>query len=180
MQAHPLVHDTLQHQLDLALQVAGIAIEGAEQLSRLQLDAAKQAAEQLTDNVARLGQAQDASALLAWRGELMTQSMENTLQYARGLYEIGTQMQVQLNKVMGERADALHRTLSGQVDRFAGQAPAGADVFIQALKMGMDASAAALDSMTRAARQVADFADASVKAATTATADAVKSVTPRK
>ena len=51
---------------------------------------------------------------------------------------------------------------------------AGSDAAVNALKSSLAAPAAAVNSITKAAHQAAEFTETSVKAATAATADAVK------
>ena len=59
----------------------------------------------------------------------------------------------------------MNKNLASVVDKAVKSAPAGSDVAVTALKSTMAATSAAIDSMTKATRQVVDFTDASVRAA---------------
>jgi len=160
--------------IDTAMRVAKIALDGAERVFRLNLELTKQALEDQAANAQTVGSVKDLQDAVALRNKLAETASESLMTYSRTLYEISSQSQNELSKLVEERLASLNKNMVAAMDSAAKNAPAGADVAVQAMKSTVAATAAAVDSMTKAAKQVADFADASVKAATTATADAVK------
>ena len=70
-----------------------------------------------------------------------------------------------MSKVLESGMSTLNKNLASVVDKAVKSAPAGSDVAVTALKSTMAATTAAFDSMTKATRQVIDFTDASVRAA---------------
>ncbi|HEY9102077.1 phasin family protein [Chitinimonas sp.] len=163
-----------QQQLDLALQVARISIDSAEKLLQLQLDAAKEALDESAETAAKFADIKDPQAALAVRAELAEQTMGSMLGLSRNIYELAAQAQAELAKLGEARAGALQQSLLEGFDKFGKAGPAGSDALSSAFKSSISASQAAFDSLNKAARQVAEFADASLKAATTATTESVK------
>jgi len=63
------------------------------------------------------------------------------------------------------------------VEKATKNAPAGSDVAVTALKSTVAATTAAFDQLSKATKQVVNFADASVRAATANAASAAKTTT---
>lgn len=160
--------------IETAMRLSKIALEGAERIFRINLELTKQALEDQAGNVQALASVKDLQDAVALRNKLAETQSESLMGYSRTLYEVTSQTQAELSKLFEERLGVFNKGMVAAMDNAAKNAPAGADVAVQAMKSTVAATAAAVDSMTKAAKQVADFADASVKAATTATADAVK------
>lgn len=167
--------EILNQQLESALRIAKIGLDSSERLSKLQIDTAKQTVEEFGKVANRLGDARDLQSAITLRTELSQQVVESSLGLSRNVYELFSQTQAELSQLFEERLTAFNRAVVSGMDRAARSAPAGTDVMVSSVKSTVAATAAAVDSMTKAAKQVAEFADASVKAATTATTDAVKS-----
>ena len=66
-----------------------------------------------------------------------------------------------------------NKNVAEALDKAAKSAPAGSDVAVAAVKQAIAAANSAYDSMTKAAKQVAEIAEANVTAATNATVKAV-------
>ncbi|WP_137935704.1 phasin family protein [Chitinivorax sp. B] len=161
------------------LRLAQLSLDSSERLTKVNLDATKHALENAAENAKALVAVKDLQEAIALRNKMAETASEQVLSYTRSVYEIASQAQSELSKLVEERLTSFNKGLVTSIDKAAKSAPAGADVAVAALKSTVAATAAAVDSMTKAAKQVADFADASVKAATTATADAVKSATKK-
>ena len=70
------------------------------------------------------------------------------------------------NAVLEERVAAFQKTVVEGIDKASKNAPAGTDVAFAALKSSMAASTAAMDTMSKASKQVSTFADTAFKTAT--------------
>ena len=160
--------------IDTAMRIARIALEGAERVFRINLEVTRQTLENQSGNVQALASVKDLKDAMLLRNKLAETSSDALMNYSRTLYEVSSQTQAELSKLFEEQLASFNKNMVAAMDNAAKNAPAGADVAVQAMKSTVAATAAAVDSMTKAAKQVTDFADASVKAATTATADAVK------
>jgi hypothetical protein len=89
------------------------------------------------------------------------------------VYEIATQTQEELSKVVEGQFSEMNKNVATALDKAAKNAPAGSDVAVAAVKSAIAAANSAYDSMTKAAKQVAEIAEANVAAATNATVKAV-------
>lgn len=172
--------DLAQQQLELALNVARISLDSAERMLQLQLSAAKNTLEDSAKTAARLAEVKDPQSALAVRTELTEQAMESLLGFSREAYELAAKTQAEFTKLSEARIGSLQANLVAGFDKFGRAAPAGSDLFSSSFKSSVAASQAAFDSLNKATRQIAEFADASMKAATTATAEAVKNSTRSK
>jgi phasin family protein len=177
--ASPANPETTQQQLEVALRMAHITLDGAERLLQLQLESVKHVVEEVARNAARLADVKDVQTAMAVRAELTGQAASSILDLSRNVYEIAAQTQAELVK-QAETQFAGQRAVMGGFAQLAPFPVAGADLFGNALKSGAAATQAAYDNMTKAAKQVAEFADASLKAASTATSSAAKSTSSRK
>ncbi|TJZ73279.1 phasin family protein [Chitiniphilus eburneus] len=173
-QAQQQFADFATDQVETALRFARVTIDSLERVTKLNLDAAKNALEENAKNAKILASVKDAQEALSVRQHLAETSVEQFSAYTKSLYDITSQAQAELAKLVEERTTNFNKDVVSGLDRFVKSAPAGTDVAVAAVKSTVQATAAAVDSLTKAAKQVADFADASVKAATTATTDAVK------
>jgi phasin family protein len=151
---------------DQATKLANATFVGLEQLVNLNLSAAKTAFELNTKNFKALSEITDVQGLVAFRAKVTESGVENVLSYSRDAYEVVSGAQAEVSKVMEAGMSTLNKNLASVVDKAVKSAPAGSDVAVTALKSTMAATSAAIDSLTKASRQVVDFTDASVRAAT--------------
>jgi phasin family protein len=161
-------------QVEIALRFARISLDSVDRLAKLQVETAKTILEENAKTLKQLGNIKDVQEALAARQKISEVGIEQATAYSRSLYEISSQAQAEFSKLVDERNVDFNKNIVSGLDRFVKNAPAGADAAVAAVKSTVQATAAAVDSLTKAAKQVAEFADASVKAASTATADAVK------
>ena len=166
--------------VDGALRLSQISLDNAERLIKVNLEASKAAIEDGVKNVKAVSEVKDLQELIALRAKLAEAGVEKALSYGRSVYEVASEAQAELTKLIEESLAAYSKGVANFVDRAAKSAPAGSDVAVTALKSTVAATTAAFDSFTKATKQVASFADASVKAATQATASAAKTAASRK
>jgi adenine-specific DNA methylase len=103
--------------------------------------------------------------------------VEKVVAYSRSIYEIASQTQEELSKVFEGQIAEINKNVTSALDKAAKNAPAGSDVAVAAVKSAIAAANSAFDSISKAAKQVAEITEANVAAATNAT---VKSVaTPK-
>jgi phasin family protein len=153
-----------KNNIDNALRIAKTTMESTERLIKLQLEAAKQAIEENAKNAKALSEVQDLQEVMALRAKLAGSSVENALSYSRKVYEVAAQAQAELAELFEEGLSAYTENLVNVVEKTTGSAPAGSDLAIAALKSTVAATQAVVDSMSKAAKQVAYAAGAGVKA----------------
>ena len=159
-----------------ALTFAQVSMESAEKLMRLQLEAAKAFVAEQTETAKELSSAKDPDAMMALRSRLAEQAVERALGYSRNVYEVATQTQQELAKVIEQRFSGYQQEMAASLEKMFQNAPAGSDAAVAAVKTTIAATQSAMDSMTKAAKQAAELADANVKAVADAAASAFKNV----
>ena len=78
-----------------------------------------------------------------------------------------------MTQVVESQVSELNKNLGLALDEAVKTAPAGSDVAVNALRSAISAANSAYDSMTKAAKQASEIAEANIAAATSA-------VTPKK
>jgi phasin family protein len=162
-----------QNSLDAASRAASIALTGAAQLAKLQLDAARSALQEGTGNSKALLAVSEPQEFVALRGQIAEAQIKSAVNLARNMYDIATQTQSEFAKFAELQFAAYNQALVSALDQASKHAP-GADAVIAGIKSSLAAGTAAVESMAKAAKQVAGLADANFKAAADATTKAVK------
>jgi len=164
----PPISELGRSTVDAATRFTRISLDSAERAFTIQLEYAKAAITQSTNTARAVAQVKDVQQLLALRTRLAENAMENLLGYSRSLYEVASEAQSELGKLAEENMSTFQQSVGESVDQATKAAPAGSDVAVAAMKSSMAATTAAFDTFNKAARQVASYADAGVKAAGTA------------
>jgi len=159
--------------VETLLTIANTAFASAERLAALNLNTARAVLEDSVANAKALLAVKDVQQLIAMQTTLAQPAVEKAVAYSRSVYEIATQTQEELSKVVESQFSEINKNVASALDKAAKNAPAGSDVAVAAVKSAIAAANSAYDSMTKAAKQVAEIAEANVAAATTATVKAV-------
>ena len=150
--------------VDAAARLTRISIDSAERAMAIQLEYAKGALKQATLTAQAVAQVKDVPQLIALRARIAENAVENMMGYSRSLYEVASDAQAELSKLAEERMATYQQAVVEAVDQATKVSPAGSDVAVAAMKSSMAATTAAFDTFNKAARQVASYADAGVKA----------------
>jgi phasin family protein len=161
------------------LTLANTAFASAERLAALNLNTARTVLEDAVSTAKTLMGAKDIQELVTLQSTLAQPSLEKAVAYSRSVYEIATQTQEELTKVFEGQYAEINKNVSAVLDKAAKSAPAGSDVAVAAVKSALAAANSAYDSINKAAKQVAEIAEANVAAATSATVKAVGSSAPK-
>jgi len=151
--------------VDTAARLTRISLDSAERTFAIQLEYAKGALTQATLTARAVAQAKDVQQLMFLRTRIAENAVENLMGYSRSLYEVASEAQSELSRLAEERMANYQQAVVEAVDQATKAAPAGSDVAVAAVKSTMAATTAAFDTFNKAARQVASYADAGVKAA---------------
>lgn len=159
--------------VDSLLTLANTAFASAERIAALNLHTARSVLEDSVSNAKTLLGAKDAQEALSLQASLAQPNVEKAVAYSRSVYEISAQTQEELSKVVEAQFAEFNKNVAGLLDKVSKTAPAGSDVAVAAVKSAIAAANSAYDSLNKAAKQVAEIAEANVAAATNA---AVKTV----
>jgi phasin family protein len=160
-----------QSSLDAASKAATIALTGAAQFAKLQLDATKAALQEGTGNSKALLAVSEPQEFVALRNQIAEAQVKSAVSFARNMYDIAMQTQAEYSKFAELQFATYNQAMVTALDQASKSAP-GADVAIAGIKSALAAGTAAVESMTKAAKQVSGMADANFKAAADATSKA--------
>jgi len=157
-----------------ASKIASLAIENAEKLMTLNMNAAKMVLATGVEGAKAAASVKDVQDLLVLRTKYAETGVETATAYTRSLYEISSQAQAQFSALAEEVWSAYTKDTAAWVEKASKNAPAGSESAVNAFKTTFAASTAAFDQFHRATKQVVSLADASVRAAQANAANAVK------
>jgi len=160
-----------------AVKLASLSLDKAERLAKLNLQAAKIALEQGVEAANTVAGIKDVQEFVAVRAKLTEAGVQSALGYSRGVYQIASEAQADISALAEEAWAAYTKGVAAWVEKAAKDAPAGSDVAVTALKSTVAATTAAFDQFSKATKQVVNFADASVRAATANAEGFAKSAT---
>ena len=151
--------------IDTATRLTRISMDSAERAIAVQLEYTKGAVSQATLNARALTQARDVQEFASLPTRIAENTLENMLGYSRSLYEVASEAQSELARLAEQNLTSFQQAVVESVEQAAKSAPGGGDVAAAAIKSTMAATTAAFDSFNKAAKHVASYADAGVKAA---------------
>ena len=160
--------------VDSLLSVANTALASAERIATLNLETARSVLEDSVSGVKALMGAKDPQEALSIQASLAKPSVDKAVAYSKSVYEISTETQEQLSKMVEAQFGDFQKTVGAMLEKAAKSAPAGSDVAVAAVQSAIAAANSAFDNFRKTAKQVTDIAQNNVAAATSATAKAVK------
>jgi phasin family protein len=149
---------------DAALTYARTSMASAEQLLKLNLDAARAAFEQNSQAARDILNASDPQAMVNARTRLAETSMQQAASYAQGVYELVSQTQAQLSTLFQDQMSRVSKDVAAGAEQ-AGKGMPGMPAPAAALQSTMAATNAMLENLNRATRQFAEISEATMKAA---------------
>lgn len=161
--------------VDAALKFAKVTFDATERLLGLQLAVGRDALSEAAKNSKALSEVRDVQDLTALRGKFTEAGTDKWTDYSKAVYEVAQHTQSEFSSLVENQLAEISKNMTVALDKVVQTAPAGTDVVFAAFKSSVTATSAAIDSITKATKQVASFADANVKAAANATNTAVKS-----
>jgi phasin family protein len=150
---------------DTAARLTRISVDNAERVISLQLQYAKGTIEQASATAKAATGAKDVQQLLDVRTRSAENAVEWLMNYSRSFYEVASEAQSELSKLAEERMTAFQQAVTESVDQAAKSSPAGSDAAVAAIKSSLAATTAAFDTFTKAAKNVATYTDAGIRAA---------------
>lgn len=163
--------------VDSAMKFAKVSMDSAERMFALNLEAAKVGLDESAKSTKAASAVKDVQEFNGLRTKAAETGLEFFMGYSKNLYDISNFAQAQYSSLIEERVAAFQKTVAEGIDKAAKNAPAGTDVAFAALKSSMAASTAAMDTLSKASKQVSAFTETAVKAATD---NATKATSKRK
>jgi len=154
--------------VDSLLSVANTALASAERIAALNLNTARSILEDSVSGAKAVLGAKDAKEALTVQASLAQPAVEKAVAYSRSVYEISSQTQQELAKMVEAQFGDFQKTVAGLLEKAAKSAPAGSDVAVAAIQSAFAAANSAFGNMNNAAKQFAETAQANITAATNA------------
>ena len=160
--------------VDSLLSVANTALASAERIAALNLNTARSSLEDTVSGVQAVISAKDPQAALAAQTALAQPAVEKVVAYSRSVYEITSQTQQELAKMVEAQFGDFQKSVSGMLEMAAKSAPAGSEGAVAAIQSAIAAANSAFGNMNTVAKQFAETAQANIASVTKATAAAAK------
>jgi len=160
--------------VDSLLSVANTALASAERLAALNLNTARAALEDSVASVKTISGAKGVQDVTAVATSLTQPAIEKATAYARSVYEITSQTQSELTKLVETQFGDFQKTVAGLVEQATKNAPAGSESVVAAVQSAIAAATSAFGNMNASAKQFAEQAQANVASATEAVTKAAK------
>ncbi|HUP95729.1 MAG TPA: phasin family protein [Burkholderiales bacterium] len=153
---------------------AGVALEGAERLLDLQLKTAKSALSDGLENARILASVRDFEQLTAVKDTLVQPTFEKATAYAKKAYDVATETQTDLNKLVEEQVTEFNKQVISALDQIVKTAPAGSEVGIAAMKSTLAAVNSGFDNLTKVAKQFGEATQSNMEVVANQTIEAAK------
>jgi len=153
---------------------AGAALEGAERLLDLQLKTAKNALSDGLENARILASVRDFEQLTALKDTLVQPTFEKATAYAKKAYDVATETQTDLNKLVEEQVTEYNKQVISALDQIVKTAPAGSEVGIAAMKSTLAAVNSGFDNLTKVAKQFGEATQSNMEVVANQTIEAAK------
>ena len=161
--------------VETALQAARIVFDSIEKLTRLNIEAAKMLFWEGVTSVKTLASVTDVGQLNEWRDGQTRAGADKVLGYSRNVYEIALKTQADIGEWLEQSLLVSGQEVRDWVEVALKSSPVGqSEAAASTAKASMANAHAMIEGISKAATQAAGYADANVRAAATATAEAVK------
>ncbi len=155
-----------QATVDSLLSVANTALATAERIAALNLNTARSALEDTASGVKSVLGAKDPKEALAVQSSLAKPAVEKAVAYSRSVYEITSESQQELAKMVQAQFGDFQKSISSMIEMAAKSAPAGSEGAVAAIQNAIAAANSAFGNMNAIAQQFADAAQTNMAAVT--------------
>ena len=152
--------------VDSLLAVANTALAAAERIAALNLEAARSTLDHTTTTAKAVLSVKNPSDAAALPESIVKPAVEKAANYSRALYDISSESQQQLGKMLEDQFAGFQKQVAGLVDQAAKSAPAGSEGIFAAMQSAVTAANSAFGSMAAMSKQFSDVAQANVVAVT--------------
>ena len=155
-----------QANYDVLVGLTTKAFEGIEQLTTLNLQAAKASLEEASEAGSAVLAAKDPQALFALQSSLLQPAADKATAYGKQVYGILTSFKADVDKVFGEQAAAAQTSFVALIEAAGKNAPEGSIDGVAFVKSALLSANNAFDSLHKAGQEAANTAQANFAAAT--------------
>lgn len=147
---------------EIVMALMRTSFEGMQRLAELNMAASRELFSSTVANAKTLASSKDINELTRVKQELA--KPDRMIEYWRKVYDLVAQMQKDVTAVMQDHHSHLSKTAASAIDKNISNAPAGGDIFANAMKSMLEQTNKAFDNMTTVAGQMANIASSNMKA----------------
>lgn len=152
--------------VETLVNMANTAFGGMERLAALNLNAARTLMEDSAASTRALLDVKDVQSLVSLQTMMAQPGLQKATVYSRSVCRIAADTQEALSDVVEGQVSELKQSASQVLDEAAKTVPPGSDLGVNAMRSVLVAANSAYDSMSKAAKQVTEMAEATLAAAT--------------
>jgi phasin family protein len=153
---------------------AAKTLEGFQKLAALNMQTAKTALEDSSDQIKALLAARDPKALTDLVTSFSKPSPDKFTAYAKAVYAITKEANSDLTTMVEQQVADSNRQLAETVEKLAKQAPAGSEGAVEFIRQSLAAAQSAYEQVNNATKQFVQVAEANVEGAVKAAAASAK------
>lgn len=154
------------------------SLESIEKVAKLQLDSSKKMLDETSQALKEISSAANPKDFFARLSQLATHSVESNITNCRDLYEIMSEVQTNVSKLIEANIQNTQQNIATAVEGLSKFNPSNANAS-DSVKSWINSANQAMSTMQQMASQVSEFTNKNIKAATTA-AQSVKKATAKK
>jgi phasin family protein len=151
--------------VDSLLAVANTALATAERIAALNLGTARAALEDSASATRAVLEVKNPNDAAALQSSLVQPAVQKAVNYSRSLYEISSESQQQLAKMLETQFADFQKQVAGLVAQATKAAPAGSEGIVAAMQSAIAAANSAFSNMTTMTKQFTETAQANMAAA---------------
>jgi phasin family protein len=165
-------------QIESLIEFSHKSFSNIEKIVELNISTLKSSLEESSEKVKELLAVKDVQELVAFNSALAQPAAEKVVAYNKHLYELANSASTEISKLVESQIADGNKRLASLVDAASKNAPAGSESAVALVKSALSAASTAYDTVSKAAKQVADITEANVSAATNATLKAASTAAP--
>ena len=170
--------DATNNTVNAACTFLETSLESIEKLTKLQLETSRKILDETSKSIKDMTCINNPKDLFDKVNQLATNTIESNICSCRDAYEVLSTTQSQIGKMFETYFQTAQQNVSNVVENLSQFNPSKANVASESLKSWVNGTNQALNAFSKISSQVSEFTNNNIKAATTATANAVKKATP--
>ena len=151
-----------QSQLENALKLAEISVQGFDKLAALQLNAVKSAFADGIKTTKQFTSIKEPGEISAIATAFSQPAWEKAQAYARSVYEVAATTQAEVSALVEQQIGELNKSAVAALDTVLKNAPTGSEAAVSAVKSAIQSANAAYESVLKATKQVAAITESNV------------------
>lgn len=159
--------------VDNAREFMQTSLESIEKIAKLQLDSSKKMLEETSQAIKEISSAANPQDFFKRLSQLATHSVESNISNCRDLYEILSEVQSNVGKLIENNIQNTQQNIASAVEGLSKYTPSNTKAS-ESVKTWINSANQAISTMQKMAAQVTEFTNQNIKAATAAGATAAK------